>query len=308
MDRRDVLVGGVGVSLAAAVLASGAAGAVAVGSKSELITRKIPSSGEVIPVLGLGTSGPFEVGASAAERAPLLEVLNTFFAAGARVIDTSPMYSTAEAVLGDLLTPAMHQRVFMATKVWTQGERSGVEQMSRSANLLKHDKLDLIQVHNLMDLDTHLKTLRQWKEEGKVKYVGVTHFTVASHDELAKIIRTHKLDFIQVNYSAFTRAAEKTLLPLAIDRGVAVLVNRPFEDGKVFARVRGKPVPAYAASMGCETWSQIFLKYIISNPAVTCVIPATGKVKHIQDNLNAARGSLPDAAQRKKILETIAKL
>ncbi len=198
---------------AAAATSSNAAGQTA----APLLTRRIPSTGEPIPVIGLGTSGPFEVGNSPAERAPLEEVLGAFFAAGARLIDTSPMYSTAEGVLGELLTPAMHERVFLATKVWTRGEREGVEQMKKSGELMKHPKLDLIQVHNLLDLDTQLKTLRAWKEEGRVRYIGITHYTVGSHADLAKVIEREKLDFVQLNYSAATRNAEERLLPLAAD-------------------------------------------------------------------------------------------
>jgi diketogulonate reductase-like aldo/keto reductase len=297
MDRREVLAAGIAASI---VAATGAAGT------SKLITRKIPSSGEALPVIGLGTSGPFEVGDSDQERAPLKEVLNAFFAGGARVLDTSPMYSTAEVVLGDLLTPAQHQQVFLATKVWTQGQKAGIEQMERSLNFLKQDKLDLIQVHNLLDLPTQLATLRKWKEAGRVRYIGVTHFTVASHSELEKVISKEKIDFVQLNYSAFTRNAEKKLLPLARDKGVAVLVNRPYEDGEVFRKIREKPLPKWAAELGCRTWAQVFLKYIIANPAVTVVIPATGKLQHVQDNIEAGCGHLPDEKQRARIVKAIA--
>jgi diketogulonate reductase-like aldo/keto reductase len=301
MDRREVIAGGIATSIAAV------AGAAAPGA-NELITRKIPSSGEIIPVIGLGTSGPFEVGNSSAERTPLQEVLEAFFAAGARVVDTSPMYSTAEGVLGDLLTPTMHRQVFLATKVWTRGEKAGVDQMERSLSLLKQDKLALIQVHNLMDLSTQLATLRKWKEEGRVRHIGVTHFTVASHDDLEQIIAKEKIDFVQLNYSAFTRDAEKRLLPMARDRGVAVIVNRPYEDGTVFRKVREKPLPKWAAEFDCASWAQMFLKYVISNPAVTCAIPATGKVRHLQENLAAGRGRLPNAKQRALIAKTVATL
>jgi diketogulonate reductase-like aldo/keto reductase len=303
MDRRDVL--SAGLTLAAAAAAPFVVNA---NNTRPLITRKIPSTGEALPVIGLGTSGPFEVGDSRAERAPLQEVLEAFFAGGAKVVDTSPMYSTAEAVLGDLLTPEMHKKVFLCTKVWTHGERPGAEQMARSGQLLKHERLDLLQVHNLMDLATHLKTLRQWKEQGRVRYIGATHFTVASHEELARIIEKEKLDFIQLNYSAFTRDAEKRLLPLAADHGLAVVVNRPFEDGKIFDSVRGKPVPDWAADFDCESWAQMFLKFIIAHPAVTCVIPSTGKARHVMENLQAGRGRLPDAKQRARIIKTVASL
>jgi len=288
--------------LVAAAVAGRASGA---GASEALLARKIPSSGEQIPVIGLGTSGPFEVGESPAQRAPLKEVLEAFFAAGARLIDTSPMYSTAERVLGDLLTPAMHEPAFLATKVWTNGERGGIEQMRRSGELLKAPRLDLIQVHNLRDLQTQLTTLRKWKEEGRVRYIGVTHYTVASHEDLARVIGREKLDFVQCNYSPGTREAEQRLLPLAAQRGVAVLVNRPFEDGELFEHVRGKPLPAWAAEFDATSWGQVFLKFIAAHPAVTCIIPATGNVKHLQDNLGGGRGRLPDARQREQIVQAL---
>jgi aryl-alcohol dehydrogenase-like predicted oxidoreductase len=278
----------------------------AAGGKDALIRRKIPSTGEEIPVLGLGTSGPFEVGESAAARAPLKEVLDAFFAAGGRLIDTSPMYSTAERVLGDLLTAAMHQQAFLATKVWTRGERPGIEQMTHSAQLLKTPRPDLIQVHNLLDLDTQLRTLRQWKEEGRVRYIGITHYTVSSHGDLARVLSREKLDFVQLNYSPLTRDAEKRLLPLAAERGVAVLVNRPFEDGALFERVKGKALPPWAVDIDATSWGQVFLKFIAGHPAVTCIIPATGKVGHLQDNLGGARGRLPNAQQREEIVKLLA--
>jgi diketogulonate reductase-like aldo/keto reductase len=299
MQRRDVLTGGLTV-MGAAAFSGGVSAAT-----PALIARKIPSSGESIPVIGLGTSGPFEVGGGASERAPLKEVLEGFFAGGGRLIDTSPMYSTAEGVLGDLMTPAMHEKVFLATKVWTSGEKSGIDQMTRSGQLMKHPKLDLIQVHNLQDLETHLKTLRSWKEQGRVRYIGITHYTVGSHPELIRIIEREKLDFVQLNYSAVTREAEQRLLPFAAERGVAVLVNRAFEDGALFDTVRGKPVPPWAAEFDAASWGQVFLKYVIANPAVTCVIPATGKLRHLEDNLAAGRGRLPDAKARAQILQAL---
>ena len=288
--------------MAAGVAFSSGAGAA---SGAPLITRRIPSSGEELPVIGLGTSGPFEVGNSPRERTPLKEVLEAFFASGSKLIDTSPMYSTAESVLGELLTSSMQQHVFLATKVWTRGDREGMEQMKHSAEVLKHPKLDLIQVHNLLDLDTHLKTLRDWKDEGRVRYIGITHYTVGAHSDLMRIIQREKLDFVQLNYSAATRNAEERLLPLAVDRGVAVLVNRPFEDGKMFEQVEGRPLPPWAADVDCTSWGQLFLKYVLAHPAVTCVIPATGKVKHLHDNLAAGRGRLPDAKLRALIVQEV---
>jgi len=265
--------------------------------------RRVPSSGEEMPVIGLGTSGPFEVGESRTERAPLAQVLEAFFASGARLIDTSPMYSSAERVLGELLTDAMRRRAFLATKVWTRGERAGIEQMTHSAQLLRRERLDLIQVHNLLDLDTQLRTLNSWKEAGRVRYVGVTHYTVGAHAELARALERNRLDFVQLNYSPVTRAAEQRLLPLAAERGVAVLVNRPFEDGALFAAVRGKPLPAWAADIDAASWGQLALKFIAAHPAVTCIIPATGKLAHLEDNLAGGRGRLPDTRQREAIAQ-----
>jgi aryl-alcohol dehydrogenase-like predicted oxidoreductase len=300
MNRRELLLA-VPTLVAAAVTARRA-----VAESDGLILRRIPASGEELPLIGLGTSGPFEAGSSAAERAPLLAVLEAFFAAGGRLIDTSPMYSSAERVLGELLTPQMHTRAFLATKVWTSGQRSGVEQMTHSEQLLKSPRLDLIQVHNLLDLDTQLTTLRQWKAQGRVRYVGITHYTVAGQQELERVLARERLDFVQFNYSPLTRAAEARLLPLAAERGVAVLVNRPFEDGALFERVRGKPLPAWAAELDATSWGQLALKYIGAHPAVTCIIPATGKVAHLTDNLAGGRGRLPDARQRAAIAQAFA--
>jgi aryl-alcohol dehydrogenase-like predicted oxidoreductase len=289
--------------MAAATVSSHAAAAQAGGAP---LLRTVPSSGEEIPLIGLGTSGPFEVGETAEERAPLREVLAGFFAAAGRLIDTSPMYSTAERVLGDLLTPDMHRQAFLATKVWTRGERSGIEQMTHSAQLLRSARLDLIQVHNLLDIDTQLKTLHAWKESGRVRYVGVTHYTVSAHADLARVLERRPLDFVQFNYSPVTRDAEKRLLPLAAQRGVAVLVNRPFEDGALFEAVRGKALPAWAAEIDASSWGQLALKFIASHPAVTCIIPATGKLAHLSDNLGGGRGRLPDARQREAIAQAFA--
>jgi aryl-alcohol dehydrogenase-like predicted oxidoreductase len=276
----------------------------------KLLSRKIPSSGETIPAIGLGTSGPFEVGDDEEARKALKLVLQAFFAGGGRLIDTSPMYSSAEAVLGDLLTPAQQAKVFMATKVWTpgsggHGEVKGVQQMQRSMSLLKHRRIELMQVHNLVDLNVHLKTLKKWKAEGKIKYIGVTHYTTSSYPDLIAIIEREKLDFVQFNYSVTTREAEKRLLPLCADKGVAVVINRAFEDGNLFTRVQGKPLPPWAADFGARSWAQIFLKFVLAHPAVTCVIPATGKTRNLVDNLGAGHGPLPDASQKAKIVAAV---
>ena len=273
----------------------------------KLLMRRIPSSGETIPAIGLGTSGPFEVGADEAARAPLREVLQAFFAGGGTLIDTSPMYSTAEAVLGDLLTPNQQLSAFLATKVWTpgsggHGEQKGLEQMQRSMGLLKHGPIELMQVHNLVDVDAHLKTLRRWKAEGRIKYIGVTHYTTSSYPDLIAIIEREKPDFVQFNYSVTTREAEKRLLPLCADKGVAVLVNRAFEDGDLFTKVQGRALPEWTADFGAKSWAQVFLKFVLAHPAVTCAIPATGKLRNLLDNLAAATGPLPDAKQRARIV------
>jgi aryl-alcohol dehydrogenase-like predicted oxidoreductase len=310
MDRRNFLALGTVAAVAGSggVSAEGAASShTASAPAGKLLMRRIPSSGETIPAIGLGTSGPFEVGTEESARAPLREVLQGFFAGGATLIDTSPMYSTAEAVLGDLLTADQQSKVFIATKVWTpgsggHGEQKGVEQMQRSMALLKHKRIELMQVHNLVDLDAHLKTLRRWKAEDRIKYIGVTHYTTSSYPDLISIIEREKLDFVQFNYSVTTRDAEKRLLPLCVDKGVAVLVNRAFEDGDLFTKVQGRPLPAWAGEFGAKSWAQVFLKFVLAHPAVTCVIPATGKLRNQLDNLGAAVGALPDAKQRAQII------
>lgn len=307
LNRRHFIESSVAAAATAAVATAALPAAAGVALSGEgLIRRRIPSSGEMLPVIGLGTSGPFEVGVDARDREPLAAVLSGFFEGGATVIDTSPMYSSAESVLGELLKPEMQSRAFIATKVWTRGAREGVTQMTRSMELLRRKKVELMQVHNLLDLDVHLPTLRRWKEEGRIRYLGITHYTVESHARLAEIIEREPIDFVQFNYSATTTAAEARLLPLCADKGVAVLVNRAFDDGKIFSRLKDRPLPAWAADIACTSWAQLLLKFVISHPAVTCVIPATGKLRNLQDNLAAGRGPLPDAEQRKAIVAAVA--
>jgi len=311
MDRRHFLaLSGLTAVTAGQGVTSRVSAAVGAASPQKLLMRRIPSSGEMLPAIGIGTSDTFEVGASEAERAPLREVLQAFFGAGATLIDTSPMYSNAESVLGSLLTPEQHAKAFIATKVWTPGsgsaaEQKGIEQMQRSMALLKHKRIELMQVHNLVDLDANLKTLYRWKAEGRIKYIGVTHYTASSYPDLMAIIAREKLDFVQFNYSVATREAEKKLLPLCADAGVAVLVNRAFEDGNLFSKIADKPLPPWAAEFGATSWAQLFLKYVLAHPAVTCVIPATGKVRNLMDNLGAGIGPLPDAKQRAKIITAV---
>ena len=312
MDRRSfiALSGLTAMAAGAGAQNAGKPAAAAGNSTQSLLLRRIPSSGESLPAIGLGTSGPFEVGVDDSARAPLREVLREFFDAGASLIDTSPMYSSAEAVLGDLLKPAQQEKAFIATKVWTPGsggaaEQKGVEQMQRSMQLLKRKTVELMQVHNLVDLDAHLRTLRRWKAEGRIKYFGVTHYTTSSYPDLISVIEREKPDFVQFNYSVATREAEKRLLPLCADKGVAVIINRAFEDGRLFDKVRDKPLPPWAAEFGATSWAQVFLKFVLAHPAVTCVIPATGKVKNLVDNLGAAIGGLPNEKQRAQIVASL---
>ena len=272
-----------------------------------ITTRKIPSSGAALPVIGVGTWQVFDAGASAAERAPLALVLETLFAGGGSVVDSSPMYGRAEGVAGDLLAAAKtRDKAFIATKVWTRGRAEGVAQMERSFALFKTDKIDLMQVHNLLDCETHLQTLRGWKAEGRIGFIGVTHYTSSAYGELEAVLRKEKLDFVQLNYAMDDRAAEKVLLPLAADRGIAVLVNRPFGGGGLLRTLKGRALPVWAAEIGCNSWAQILLKFIVSHPAVTCAIPGTAKPEHMLDNLDAGRGVMPDAGFREKMAAAIA--
>jgi len=274
-----------------------------------IIERAIPASGETVPVIGMGTSGTFDVGAGADARAPLREVLQVFYDAGATLIDTSPMYGRAEAVTGDLVAELDRtEQTFFATKVWTTGREAGLEQIETSMRLLQTPQLDLLQIHNLVDWRTHARTLAQLADEGRIRYDGITHYTVPSHADLEAVLRERKFAFVQFNYSIVTRAAEERLLPFCADQGIAVLINRAFEDGALFAKVRGRPLPDWAAEIDCTSWAQVFLKFVVSHPAVTCVIPATSKAKHMRDNLQAGLGRLPDAELRERMAADVAKL
>jgi len=270
-----------------------------------MLTRPIPSTGEAMPVIGLGTWRAFDVGVDAAARRPLGEVLRLLLDSGGRIIDSSPMYGRAEAVTGDLLAETgARARAFLATKVWTAGRESGISQMQRSAELLQTEVIDLIQIHNLVDWRTHLATLRRMKEGGRggYGYIGITHYTTGALPELARILNSEPgIDFVQLGYSLATRAAERELLPTASARGVAVIVNQPLERGTLFRHFRGCALPDWASECDCLSWAQLFLKYILAEPAVTCVIPATGNPDHMNDDLGAGFGRLPDTTQRQQI-------
>jgi diketogulonate reductase-like aldo/keto reductase len=292
------------------LLAAGAAGramtAATPPAASALVTRAIPSSGEGLPAVGLGTWQTFDVGTADAEREPLREVVRRFVELGGRVVDSSPMYGAAERVVGDLAAGlGVTDRLFFATKVWTSGRDAGVDQMDRSLRLLRKRPLDLMQIHNLVDWRTHLATLRDWQQAGRIRYLGVTHYTASAYDDLERVLRAERLDFVQLNYSLGEREAERRILPLAQDRGVAVLVNRPFAQGGLFRRVRGQALPPWATDFDCASWAQFFLKWILAHPAVTCAIPATSKPDHLLDNMKAGVGRLPDAATRDKMASLI---
>jgi aryl-alcohol dehydrogenase-like predicted oxidoreductase len=259
-------------------------------------TRPIPSSGAALPVIGCGTWLGFDVGASPAEKPQRGEVLAALFEAGGRVVDSSPMYGTAEQVVGELLHASdSHAKAFLATKVWTTGKQAGIDQMERSMALLRTRHIDLMQVHNLVDWRTHLATLRDWKAQGRISYVGVTHYNESGYPELEEVMRSEPLDFVQFNYSVASRRAEQRLLPLAAERGVAVLVNLPFGGGKVLRALRQRPLPAWAGDIGCTSWNQLLLKFVLSQPAVTCAIPGTSNPQHMRDNAAAGKGEIPGA-------------
>jgi diketogulonate reductase-like aldo/keto reductase len=268
-----------------------------------LLQRSIPSTGEMLPAVGVGTWQTFDVGESDTDRKPLREVLTRMISMGARVIDSSPMYGRSEHVVGELSTELkLNEKLFIATKVWTTGEEAGVRQMNESYASLKRQTIDLMQVHNLVDWQTHIKTLRKWKESGKIRYIGITHYIDSAHETLAQIIRNNPIDFVQVNYNLLDTHADEGLFQTAQERKVAVIINRPFQEGALFDRVRGKTLPAWASEFDCNSWAQFFLKFILSHPAVTCAIPGTSKVSHLLDNLGAAMGRLPDEKQRKRML------
>ena len=267
-----------------------------------IIMRRIPSSGEQLPVIGMGTWLTFDVGNSANQRKNLKEVLRIFYERGGKLIDSSPMYGSSEAVVGDLSTELNpNNKFFLATKVWTSGEQNGIEQMKQSFAKMKTAKMDLMQIHNLLDADVHFKTLRKLKEEGKIRYVGITHYVVSAYPDLMRIIKKEKPDFVQFNYNMAVRDAEKQLLPFCIDNGIAVINNRPFNGGDLFNNIAGKALPAWAKDYDINNWAQFFLKYIVAHPAVTCAIPATSNPHHMQENIGAAYGKLPYEAGRKKM-------
>lgn len=298
-------------------LAAGAAAALIVGGRGhaqaptgssggKMLTRAIPATQERLPVIGLGTYVGFDVARDTERYRLLPEVLRALFAAGGSVIDTSPMYGRAETVTGELLAAAgSRDAAFVATKVWTRGRAEGIRQMQESMRLLRVERLDLMQVHNLVDWRVHLTTLREWQAEGRVRYTGVTHYTDGAYGELEAVMREARVDFVQVNYSVDEREAARRILPLAAERGMAVLINRPFGGGRVLRRLRERPLPPWAAEIGATSWAQVLLKFVLSHPAVTCVIPGTGRPEHMADNVRAGVAAIPEEAFWKRHLDSI---
>ena len=308
MTRRQAsrLISASGAGLCLGVRASRAQ---AKGESSGMVTRTIPSSGEKLPVIGLGTWRAFDVDLGRDIRKQLGDVLSLFVKLGGRVIDSSPMYGRAEEVIGELTSALeIREKLFLATKVWTRGKQSGIQSMEHSMSLLRTTRIDLIQVHNLVDVSTQLATLQEWKQQGRIKYTGITHYESGALSEIEKLMRSQKFDFLQINYSLMEPEAEQRVLPQAQERGVAVIANRPFGAGDLFGKVRSKPLPDWAAEFDCRSWAQFFLKWIIANPAITCAIPATDKPHHLEDNMQGGIGRLPDAKLRRRMAELVSSL
>ena len=270
-------------------------------NSGDVIKRVIPSSGEELSIMGMGTYSTFS---DATPMQQLGEVLQVFFDQGGQMIDSSPMYGPAEGIVGELLKTTQNTTgLFAATKVWTDGRQAGIDQMNESMELMGVPTMDLMQIHNLRDWKVHLKTLKEWKEQGRVRYLGITTSHGRFHEELEAIMKTEPLDFVQLTYNAANRVTDARLLPLARDRGIATIINRPYQGGSLFRNVKGKPLPDWAGEIDCTSWGQYFLKFIAGHPAVTCIIPATSKVKHMRDNMAAGKGRTPDAAQRQRMID-----
>jgi len=272
------------------------------GQTPRIMTRKIPSTGEELAAIGLGTWQVFDAGNNTAARAPLREVVAAFAKAGGRLIDSSPMYGSAESVAGDLVAElGLREKLFIATKVWTRGRENGIAEMETSFRRLQVKQMDLMQVHNLLDVDVHTRTINDMKAKGRVRYTGITHYTASAHGEVERQLKKEKYDFLQINYSLAERESEKRLLPYCLQNRIAVIANRPFAEGAMFRRVRGKPLPPWAAEAGVASWAQYFLKWIAAHPAITCVIPGTGKPEHVADNVAAGFGAPPDEKMRRQM-------
>ena len=299
MNRRDYLHSLAALSLMPLTLTS-------MGSAEPLIKRIIPASGEKITPVGVGTWQTFDAGSSEQESEPLRGVLKALIEKSGTVIDSSPMYGRSQQVAGTLSTEMdLNSKLFIATKVWTTGQQEGIEQINRSMASLKRTKIDLMQVHNLVDWQSHLKTLKDWKDQGKIRYIGITHYLESAYDEVERIMKGETIDFLQINYSLASRTAAERLFPLAQERRMGVIINQPFEEGGLFRSVKGKALPEWASEFDCNSWAQFFLKFIIAEPAVTCVVPGTSKPQHMLDNMGAAFGKLPTEKQRSEMIKLI---
>ncbi len=299
LSRRGILGVAAGAGAAAILPAS-----VSYAEQDALITRPIPSTGEDLPVIGLGTSRTFDAGDDQAERATLAQALQAFFDNGGTLIDSSPMYRSAEQVVGDLVKEMANANgYFAATKVWIEGKEAGVDQMNKSMELMGVDVMDLMQIHNLRDWQTQLATLREWKDQGKIRYIGITTSNGRAHEEFEQIMKTEELDFVQFSYNIGNRVAEERLLPLAQDRGQATLINRPYQRGALFDKVKDKTLPEWAAKADIASWGQFFLKFILAHSATTNIIPATSDAGHMVDNMGAGYGRVPDAEMRGQMID-----
>ena len=280
----------------------------AVGQSQPLIQKKIPSTGETIPIIGLGTARRYEEIRTDAEKIPLRETIRQFEALGGKVIDSSPSYGTAEAVVGELVESLkVRDSVFLATKVSLRnlGRQEGITQIEQSFKKFRTTKMDLIAVHNLRDTDTQLRTLREMKQAGRIRYVGITTSFDNQYGEFEQVMKKESLDFIQVDYALDNRDAGERIIPLAADRGMAVMINLPFGRGRLFNAVQGKKLPDWTSEIDCQSWAQFFLKFIVSHPAITCAVPGMARPEYVVDNLGAARGRLPDAAMRRRMEQFI---
>jgi diketogulonate reductase-like aldo/keto reductase len=288
------------------LLASAALGALpctAPASNTSMLTKPIPATGEALPIIGLGTYDVFDVGSTPEAIAIRKDIVDKLVAAGGSLLDTSPMYNRSERIIGDVIEAGVtRDKLFLATKVWTDGQAAGARQMQSSADLMNTDIIDLMQVHNLRDTTVHMETIREWQEEGRIRYSGLTHYTAGAHASLVREMQEFKPQFIQINYSLGEREAENRVLPLAQEMGIAVLINRPYQAGRLFRAVSGRELPDFAKEFAAS-WGQFFLKFIISHPAVTCVIPATSKPHHMADNLGAGFGNMPDSTMRTRMAD-----
>ena len=298
-NRREVIAAGAALGIIPGI---------GVGDDAMMLAKAIPASGETLPVIGLGTYSVFDVESTPDEIALRSEIVDKLIDAGGSLLDTSPMYKRSEKVIGDVIKAgANRDDLFLATKVWTDGKEAGARQMQRSADLMNTDVIDLMQVHNLRDTAVHMDTIRQLQDDGRIRYNGLTHYTAGAHEALMRAMQEFKPQFIQINYSLGEREAEQRVLPMAQDMGIAVLINRPYQAGRLFSVVRGRELPTFAADFAAS-WGQFFLKFIISHPAVSCVIPATSKLHHMVDNRGAGFGKMPDPSMRKRMAEYFANL